>query len=157
MRNDMPERRRLPRVPAELFVYGSLTVHEVLRSILRREPGTRPGSARGWRVAAVRDRVYPALVAGEKTVHGLVLTDLSPTEWDLLDRFEAPAYDLVEIRLTDGSTAWTYVWGGTPDRISDDDWDRDRFCADELPRYLELTIAWCDSVRSSAPVSEDSP
>jgi gamma-glutamylcyclotransferase (GGCT)/AIG2-like uncharacterized protein YtfP len=142
--------RRLPATPAALWVYGSLTCAEVLLALLGRRPPTRPAKAAGWRVAPIRNRPYPGLVPGDAEVVGQLLTNLSPAEWSLLDRFEAPTYDLVPIRVecsgaaADARTvtleAWTYRYGG-PDAECGS-WDRERFTREQLAPYLERTSRW---------------
>ena len=79
-----------------LFVYGTLRDPDLLAGVLNRPlnaaamlTATAPG------LAAVHypRRIYPALVrAPGAAASGLVLTDLTPFEHDLLDAFEGPEY-----------------------------------------------------------------
>ncbi|MEP7241518.1 MAG: gamma-glutamylcyclotransferase family protein [Devosia sp.] len=86
---------------ALLFVYGTLRDPDLLAGVLSRPlRGDRmlPAVAPGFRVVHYPERVYPALVRvpGERA-EGLVLTDLTPFEHDLLDAFEGEEYRRSEI------------------------------------------------------------
>jgi hypothetical protein len=79
-----------------LFVYGTLRDPDLLASVLGRP--LRPGRihmavAPGFRAVHYPDRIYPALIrtAGARA-EGLLLTDLSSFERDLLDGFEGEEY-----------------------------------------------------------------
>jgi len=124
-----------------LFAYGTLRFPDVLRTLLDRVPSSSPSSVSGWRVAALRERVYPALVPAEGTANGLVLTGLSRTEWHTLDAFEDDLYDLRLLTLNDARHAWAYVTGPTP-AVLPDDWDIDAFGRDALSGYLERCRRW---------------
>src|SRR3954466_15874721 len=91
-------RNRLPPrpMPALFFIYGPLRHPDLLSAVLARPlnagamlPATAPG------LAAVHypGRIYPALVrVPGAAAPGLVLTDLTPFEHDLLDAFEGAEY-----------------------------------------------------------------
>jgi hypothetical protein len=124
-----------------LFVYGSLTFAEVLDVLLGRVPRHRPASADGWRVAALLDRPFPGLVAGQATATGLLLTDLTEDEAVVIDAFEGPMYDKPHIGLTDGTTALAYVCVDES-LVLARDWDRAAFGTHELPDYLRRCRQW---------------
>jgi len=124
-----------------LFVYGSLLFPEVLQVLLGRVPHSIDASAPGWRVAALHDRVYPALVPGPGSARGLLLIDLSQAEWQVLDDFEAKMYDLRLIALSDGRQGLAYVCDDAAEACSHD-WDRNRFASDHLPAYVERCAVW---------------
>jgi gamma-glutamylcyclotransferase (GGCT)/AIG2-like uncharacterized protein YtfP len=113
----------------------------VLRTLLDRVPNTTPATVTGWRVAALRERVYPVLVPAATTANGLVLTDLSRTEWHTLDAFEDPLYTLQQLRLNDGHHAWAYVTELDPAALPHD-WDINHFTNDELAPYIERCRRW---------------
>lgn len=82
---------------AELFfVYGTLRDPDLLAGVLARPlvpAAMLAANAPGFRAAHYPGRVYPALLrAPGKAAEGLVLTDLTPFERDLLDAFEGPEY-----------------------------------------------------------------
>ncbi|MFL6137611.1 MAG: gamma-glutamylcyclotransferase family protein [Frankiaceae bacterium] len=130
-----------------LFVYGTLTVDEVLRALIGRVPARRPGAVAGWRAAALRGHPFPGLVPADGEARGFVLTDLADGELDLLDAFEGPAYERQPLELTDGTAVVGYVWLDEPRALADD-WDVERFRSDELPAYLERCAAWLAGVRT---------
>lgn len=79
-----------------LFVYGTLRDPDLLASVLGRP--LRPqrihmAVAPGFRAVHYPDRIYPALIRTPGgRAEGLLLTDLSSFERDLLDRFEGDEY-----------------------------------------------------------------
>lgn len=82
-------------MPDLLFVYGTLRDPDLLAGVLAR-PAPVPwltAAAPGFRTVHYPGRIYPALVrAPGATAEGLVLTDLSPFERDLLDAYEGEEY-----------------------------------------------------------------
>ena len=136
-------------MPAEthgLFVYGSLTVAEVLEAVFGRVPAHRRARAIGWRTAALRDRPFPGLVPAQQTVHGLVLMDLTPGDWDTVDSFEGPMYALVPLDLEDGTAALTYACTQAS-LVLPQDWQVTQLL-EELPSYLERCRSWQASRRT---------
>ena len=79
-----------------LFVYGTLRDPDLLAGVLARPlraDAMLAARAPGFRTAHYPNRIYPALVrAPGASADGLVLTDLTPFEADLLDAFEGPEY-----------------------------------------------------------------
>jgi gamma-glutamylcyclotransferase (GGCT)/AIG2-like uncharacterized protein YtfP len=137
--------RRAPADPAQrgggLFVYGSLRFPGVLRALLGRIPPHEPDSAPGWRAAAVPGEVYPALVAGDEDVPGLALDGLGPRDWEIVDSFEGPFYDLRAVELSSGRTEWAYVCAH-PRAVRPDDWDPDWFAREHLGEYERDCADW---------------
>lgn len=64
---------------------------------------------------------------------GLLLTDLSSEEWEILDAFEDLRYELREVALSTGKSGWAYIWRG--DDVQEDDWDAEGFKARHLVEY----------------------
>ena len=79
-----------------LFVYGTLRDPDLLAGVLNRPlrgDAMLPAAAPGFAAVHYPGRIYPALVrAPGAAAPGLVLTDLSPFEHDLLDAFEGLEY-----------------------------------------------------------------
>ncbi|MGQ4614926.1 gamma-glutamylcyclotransferase [Nocardia sp. R7R-8] len=124
-----------------LFVYGTLQFPEVLTALLGRVPALQPAELPGWRAAALPRRLYPGLVAAAHgRARGCVLTDLTATEWTILDAFEDDEYDLRQVCL-DGRIVpvWTYVWTVAADP---GDWQRDRFAAEHLASFAARSARW---------------
>ena len=83
-------------MPGLLFVYGTLRDPELLSAVLGRPldaAATLRAAAPGLAVVHYPGRVYPALLRlPGAAAKGLVLTDLGPFEYDLLDAFEGQEY-----------------------------------------------------------------
>ena len=83
-------------MPQPLFVYGTLRDPDLLSAVLERPLSAAailPAAAPGFAAVHYPGRIYPALVrAPGVAAAGLVLTDLSPFEGDLLDAFEGTEY-----------------------------------------------------------------
>ena len=79
-----------------LFVYGTLRDPDLLAGVLNRplRPAhLHPARAPGFRAVHYPGRIYPALIrVPGAAAEGLLLTDLSPFERDLLDAFEGDEY-----------------------------------------------------------------
>ena len=142
--------RQAPADPAQrgggLFVYGSLRFPGVLRALLGRVPPHEPDSAPGWRAAAVPGEVYPALVAGDEDVPGLdvpglAVGGLGPRDWEIVDAFEGPFYDLRAIELSSGRAEWAYVCARPAD-VRAYDWDPDWFAREHLGEYERDCADW---------------
>lgn len=87
-------------MPDLLFVYGTLRDTDLLAGVLARAaPVPRlAAAAPGFRTVHYPGRLYPALVRSPgSSVMGLVLTDLSAFERDLLTAYEGDGYRLSPI------------------------------------------------------------
>jgi gamma-glutamylcyclotransferase (GGCT)/AIG2-like uncharacterized protein YtfP len=124
-----------------LFVYGTLEFPEVLQVLLGRVPTSEPASVPGWRVADIPGQIYAAMVNAEAIAHGRLITDLSGSEWDIIEAFEDEAYELQPLILSGGREAWAYVYADR-NGVSAHDWDPDRFEQDFFVEYLKRCAAW---------------
>lgn len=84
------------------------------------------------------------------TATGLVLTGLSPTEWQTLDAFEDDLYDLRRLALDDGRKAWSYVIDQHSD-VLPHDWDTETFTREELTAYVSRCQRWRQWYDKSSP------
>jgi gamma-glutamylcyclotransferase (GGCT)/AIG2-like uncharacterized protein YtfP len=125
----------------DLFVYGTLQFPEVLRILLGRSPDSSPMALKGWRAAALARRAYPGLVPANATVPGMLLTGLRAEELEVLDEYESGPYDLRKLLLTDGRSAWSYVWTDATSVLASD-WSADEFAAAHLPGFVVQVRAW---------------
>ena len=79
-----------------LFAYGTLRDPDLLSGVLGRSRKTTaalPAAAPGMAAVHYPGRIYPALVRRPGgAAAGVVLTDLTPFEMDLLDAFEGEEY-----------------------------------------------------------------
>jgi gamma-glutamylcyclotransferase (GGCT)/AIG2-like uncharacterized protein YtfP len=85
--------------------------------------------------------VYPALVAGDGTAHGTLLTGLTRAEWNTLDAFEDTVYDLQKLVLDGGRTGWAYVCADDSETLPDA-WDMEHFGRHEIEPYLDRCRQW---------------
>jgi gamma-glutamylcyclotransferase (GGCT)/AIG2-like uncharacterized protein YtfP len=133
--------RFLPLESMSLFTYGTLLFPEVLRALIGRVPQSQIASADGWRVAALKNRTYPGLVATPRVIaHGRLLTGLSGEEWRLLDNFEDRRYELWQLTLLGGKNSLAYVWVDDTEACSNT-WDFQSFALTHLPAYVERCAA----------------
>ncbi|SDC27352.1 gamma-glutamylcyclotransferase family protein [Actinokineospora iranica] len=124
-----------------LFVYGSLRFPEVLLALLDRVPANAPAQAQGWRVAALADYVYPALVPAPGTANGILLLGLTTQEWHVLDAFENEIYQLHCLSLDNNRSGWAYVCHSFVG-VLPQDWDAKHFAEHELDSYVERCRIW---------------
>lgn len=127
-----------------LFAYGTLTFAPVVGALLGRTPPVAEAVAPGWRAARLPGRPSPGLVpAPGGQAHGLLLSGLTPAEWDLLDSWEGAPYQVRRVRTAaaepstaaTGPLAFTYTWRAVHD-TEPDDWDPAWFAAEWLDRYV---------------------
>lgn len=92
-------------------------------------------------MARLPHKVYPGLIPGQGEAKGKVFTDLTDTEWAILDAFEDPAYTLTAVRvmLPVETEAFTYRWDG---KHVDQGWSIADFSRDELADYLDRCRRW---------------
>jgi len=145
----LDRRRSAPDAP--LFVYGSLQFAQVLRVLLGRVPGHSPVEAYGWRAAALPGVEYPGLVTAHpmNKISGVVLGGLEPGEWEVLDAYEDPVYELTLLTLADGQQAWTYTCAESTS-ILDTDWSVGSFADHYLSGYLTRCAVWRQQYTLSA-------
>jgi len=143
---------RMAAGPAALFAYGTLRFPEVLAVLLDRVPAHTPGTAAGWRAAALAGRVYPGLVRAEGEVTGMLITGLTPAELRLIDEYESGPYELQLLTLNDGRDSWTYAW---TDRavVLPDDWSPAAFADLHLAEFAAKCRAWRDGYEAAGRTS----
>lgn len=132
-----------------LFTYGTLLFPEVLRALIGRVPQSQAASVTGWRVAALKNRTYPGLVAAPDGIaHGRLLTGLSGHEWRLLDNFEDRKYEVRKMKLSGGQNSLAYVWVDDAETCSNA-WDLQAFALTHLGSYVERCAARRGCTRTS--------
>jgi hypothetical protein len=149
--------RRLARFshgPNVLFCYGTLRFGDVLKALLGRIPKRVPASAPGYRAAALQGRVYPGLIvcALGGSAPGVALTDLSGDEWRILDAFEDPRYELLEVVLATGGLGLAYIWPGGDVRT--EDWDAAEFEEHHLAAYAARCARIAPRLAAGEPKGE---
>lgn len=147
-------RSRLSQGPNVLFCYGTLQFDAVLKALLGRIPERAPTSAPGYRAAALSGRVYPGIVARafDGSAPGVLLTDFSDKEWEILDAFEDERYELREVTLSSGVRRWAYVWQG--EEVREDDWDAEDFLARHLTEYAAHCARLAPGLAAGLPKGE---
>ena len=136
-----------------LFVYGTLRDPDLLSRVMARPLNAGamlPAAAPGFAALHYPGRLYPALVrAPGAAAPGLVLTDLSPFEHDLLDAFEGAEYrrGLIPVMIDEElHEAFAYLpaiaipAGAAP-------WTLEAWQAAHKPRVLAAEAAGADEIR----------
>lgn len=128
-----------------LFVYGTLRHEPLLDHLLGRAPSLRPGRLPGWRAAALRGRVYPGLVPAPDRAAPGALVEVDDAELEVLDRFEGPQYRRIDVTAsTDSGTVAAWAWRLREEHqglVLDDDWDLERFVAEDAAAFLGTSRA----------------
>lgn len=139
-----------------LFVYGTLRDPDLLAGALNRplRPAhLHPARAPGFRAVHYPGRIYPALIrVPGAAAEGLLLTDLSAFERDLLDAFEGEEYrrqpiatmlaDEPELHEAD---AYLPVIAVPADAH---DWSLSRWQAEHKPKVLVAEAASAADIRA---------
>ena len=134
---------------SQVFVYGSLMCHEVLRTLLGRVPKYVHGSVHGYHRYCIRDRSYPAVAKEAKgTVAGMVLQEMTAPEMDIFDEFEDDGYERVKVRVSTVSPkevveAEMYLWA-TSKAILYGEWSYERDYLPNRPEYLVMCRQFID-------------
>lgn len=139
-----------------LFVYGTLRDPDLLAGVLDRPlrpPHLHPARAPGFRAVHYPRRVYPALIRSPGgAAEGLLLTDLSPFERDLLDAFEGEEYrrEVIAAVLADEpelheADAYLPVVAVPADAH---DWSLSRWQAEHKPKVLVAEAASAADIRA---------
>lgn len=136
-----------------LFVYGTLRDPDLLAGVLGR-PLRRehmlPATAPGFVALHYPRRIYPALVRQPGgAAPGLVLTDLTPFERDLLDAFEGAEYRptripvMIDIELHE---AFAYL-PAIEVPVDAQPWSLEAWQAQHKSRVLQSERAGADEIR----------
>jgi gamma-glutamyl AIG2-like cyclotransferase len=122
---------------------GGESAHDVsiAKRLVRRVPHRVPAVVPGWRVAALQSRVVPGPIRGQTSATGLLNTDLTVSEWHVLDAFKDETYDLRSVTLPGGGVAWAYVRGDNADWLVQD-WEAGRFASHDLSDFLPRCVEW---------------
>ena len=116
-----------------IFAYGTLMRREIMEEAAGEGCTGRKAVLEGYERRAVRDEVYPAIVARPGgRVDGIVYTGVSARAADRLDRFEGELYARSEVRVRceDGGElpAWTYVAAaGREGALAEEGWSFEEF------------------------------
>jgi hypothetical protein len=137
-----------------LFAYGTLRDPDLLAAVLGRplRPlGLHPARAPGFRAVHYPGRIYPALIrVPGAAAEGLLLTDLSAFERDLLDAFEGDEYRRAPIAVMvaeDLFEADAYL-PAIAIRDPGADWSLARWQAEHKPRVLSAEAATAADIRT---------
>ena len=138
-----------------LFVYGTLTAPEVMKALVGRLPPFRSARLDGFTRHPVVGFVFPGIIpvkdetATPRPVQGLLYTDLTVDELEILDWFEDVEYTRSVVQVKDDETnelcdTQVYVWINPLEELDlTQDWDYDQFRTQHLSNYLVNTVAPC--------------
>lgn len=132
----------LPTTSVGLFVYGTLTFPDVLRALLGRVPQSEEASVEGWRALTAPNRSYPVLVSGRGQTRGLVLLNVRPEEWRIIDAYEDSIYQLRTLELRPARHQAVAYICPADQTVATSPWDRDHFAAEDLETYVEQCRRW---------------
>jgi gamma-glutamylcyclotransferase (GGCT)/AIG2-like uncharacterized protein YtfP len=124
-----------------LYVYGTLLVPDVFRSIVGRSLASRAAVLDDFGCSMLRGKVYPAIVdrPGAR-VQGAVYTGLDERDLALLDEYEGEFYERRSLLVSvAGSALAAYAYVLRPahhGELADEPWDLERFRREHLARYL---------------------
>jgi gamma-glutamylcyclotransferase (GGCT)/AIG2-like uncharacterized protein YtfP len=117
-----------------LFVYGTLRHRPLIEGLVGATVPSRPAMLGGHRLAVLRDRPYPGLIAEPGSVAEGAIVTVDDHGLAVLDDFEGPEYTrtAVSVSLDDGSSvdAETYLLTGSSRRLVEPGvWRLDGFVA----------------------------
>ena len=143
---------------APIFVYGTLTSPQVVRTLLGRTVALQfpPARLSGYSRHSVKNFVYPGMIPSNnddspqrQEVHGCLLENLSHLEMKLLNWFEGDEYErrLVKVSTNDDILidAHAYIWKShlLEELNLQEEWCYETFCKEHLEWYLENTVRPC--------------
>ncbi len=130
----------------DLFCYGTLQIPAVMHAVVGRRFKGRRAKLAGYGAFQVRRAEYPGLRPDPSRVtRGQVYFDLSPTELEILDRFEGALYQRrrLTVRLGDGRRrgVWTYVVRPARQRrLAPVLWNRRDFLRRRYRRFMQRFV-----------------
>lgn len=141
-------------MPLPLFAYGTLRDPDLLAAVLARplKPHLlHPARAPGFRAVHYPGRIYPALVrVPGAAAEGLLITDLTPFERDLLDAFEGEEYRrqpiavMVEEELHEADAYLPAI----PIPVGGEDWSLIRWQTNHKPAVIVSEAASASELRA---------
>lgn len=152
-----------------LFVYGTLMAPEVVETLVGRLPPSRTAWLSGFSRHPVVKCVYPgiiplsqqeataatATVARPSKVQGILFTELTDEELEIMDWFEDVEYTRTNVNVIvkeEGNDSnketliptQVYVWTNPLQQLHlSQTWDYERFRAQNLADYLVRTVQPC--------------
>jgi gamma-glutamylcyclotransferase (GGCT)/AIG2-like uncharacterized protein YtfP len=138
---------------ARVFAYGTLEVAALVEALTGRSFPRIEAVLEGFARSMVRGQSYPGIAPepGART-SGVLYLGVDAEALALLDRYEGPLYERRGVRVAtcDGERVAAQAWVIAEERrhlLGDEPWDRARFEAHDLARYLEA----CGRSRRHAP------
>lgn len=136
-----------------VFTYGTLLSKLVLQAVLGRIPERADATLQGYRRYAIEGQCYPAVVptkCSDDAVQGKVLLGITKDELRILDKFEDPAYDRVQVRVSvvgrSERPLLARVWARPAENAGDlsGEWSLTRFEAENEDWYAVQCKEWAD-------------
>lgn len=127
----------------DVFVYGTLLNDEVLKILLGHIPTKRVAELHGYKRVQVIGQRYPAILRDANSkVEGALLTELSDTDLQRLDEYEAEQYEriaaFVSVAGGERRECMTYVFRPEySSLLSSEAWSNESFRAKYLQRFLK--------------------
>jgi gamma-glutamylcyclotransferase (GGCT)/AIG2-like uncharacterized protein YtfP len=125
------------------FAYGTLEIPELMEALTGRRLPSTPAVLAGFARFVVRGRAYPGIVAvADARTEGRLYSEIDARLIRLLDRFEGDLYERrrVSVRARGRAvSAFAYIVRASRRRhLHAEEWDRERFVAAHLARFLTL-------------------
>ena len=130
-----------------VFAYGSLMFAHVWDTVVTGRYQAVPANAKGWERRRIRDAAYPAMIAGQGTVRGLLWQNVGPDDLAALDTFEGAEYQsrIIQVETATGQSFEAQAWIWRPElesRLSPEAWRPAHWDADAFYRlYLDPLAA----------------
>ena len=127
---------------SDLFVYGTLLVPAVMKTVVGREYYSLRATLPDYARFRVRDQVYPGIVASRgESVDGLLYLSIDEQDMQRLDEFEAEIYERRTVRVVTRDRglvdACAYVMAPHYlHLLSNYPWDLQKFKRQHLQGYL---------------------
>ena len=130
-----------------LFVYGTLQFPEILRALIGTTPELLPARLKGYRVAALTDRVFPGLVKENTSTAKGFIVELTDDQYDIIAAWEDEEYveylfhsEEISVNTTTSSqTVLAFLWNNES-LVLPENWDREKFMQNYLQDYAENRI-----------------
>lgn len=125
-----------------IFVYGTLLNDEILHRLIEGNPSKCNANLLGYKRVKVLDDVYPAILPERNSqVDGILLTGLSDSDVQTLDKYESNCYErkVVAVSLSANvlQQCETYVFKAQYyPLLSDEPWSNNSFRKEHLNFYL---------------------
>lgn len=129
-------------MPYSVFTYGTLEIAEVMYAVTAKQFRSQPAVLQDFTRYKLKSEAYPGIIPQPGgVVNGTVYFGLDDIDIHKLDRYEDTCYKrqrvIVRTPAAQEIEALAYViTEGNRELLSEQDWDKQTFIDEELPRFL---------------------